>query len=142
MKYGRGFSLMELKAAGLTKEFARTVGIAVDHRRHNKNREMLDLNVSRLNNYKQKMILFPRKADKPKKGQIDDTTADKLKSAEQNTTKGVFSLPKRTKRCKVEALTADMKKFNAYQKLRGERLLKQNFGRRERAAKLAEAAKK
>merc|ERR1712173_287102 len=30
---GRGFTLEEIKAAGLSKKFARTIGIAVDHRR-------------------------------------------------------------------------------------------------------------
>ena len=30
---GRGFTLEEVKAAGLSKKFARTVGISVDHRR-------------------------------------------------------------------------------------------------------------
>ena len=30
---GRGFTLEEVKAAGLSKKFARTIGIAVDHRR-------------------------------------------------------------------------------------------------------------
>ena len=33
VRYGRGFTLDELKAAGLSAAFARTVGIAVDHRR-------------------------------------------------------------------------------------------------------------
>ena len=30
---GRGFTLEELKAAGLSKNYARTIGISVDHRR-------------------------------------------------------------------------------------------------------------
>ena len=30
---GRGFTLEEIKAAGFSKSFARSVGIAVDHRR-------------------------------------------------------------------------------------------------------------
>lgn len=32
-KLGRGFSLLELKEAGLNAKFAKTIGIAVDHRR-------------------------------------------------------------------------------------------------------------
>jgi large subunit ribosomal protein L13e len=32
-RLGRGFSLEEIKAAGLGKNFARTIGITVDHRR-------------------------------------------------------------------------------------------------------------
>jgi len=49
VRVGRGFSLAELKAAGLTGAFAQSVGIAVDHRRHNKNAETMDANVKRLN---------------------------------------------------------------------------------------------
>jgi len=41
VRVGRGFSLAELKEAGLTGAFAQTVGIAVDHRRHNKNKETM-----------------------------------------------------------------------------------------------------
>jgi hypothetical protein len=39
------------------------------------------------------LILFPRRADKPKKGEINDSTAEKLKSAEagkQNTEKHIL----------------------------------------------------
>ena len=32
-RYGKGFTLQELKTAGLTPLFARSIGIAVDHRR-------------------------------------------------------------------------------------------------------------
>jgi hypothetical protein len=39
------------------------------------------LNVARLNTYKSKLILFPRREGKPKKGQINDATAEQLKSA-------------------------------------------------------------
>jgi large subunit ribosomal protein L13e len=40
-RYGRGFTLQEVKAAGLTRKFARTVGIAVDHRRQDTSEEGL-----------------------------------------------------------------------------------------------------
>jgi large subunit ribosomal protein L13e len=141
-KFGRGFSLLELKAAGLTQAFARTVGIAVDHRRHNKNADSMATNVERLNQYKNKLILFPKRADKPKKGEINDSTADKLATAAQNTTEGVFALPKQSKRCKIEALTDDMKKAKVYFRLRAERTNRRYHGKREKAAKEAEANKK
>uniref|UniRef100_A0A7S1KLW3 60S ribosomal protein L13 n=1 Tax=Percolomonas cosmopolitus TaxID=63605 RepID=A0A7S1KLW3_9EUKA len=73
-RLGRGFSLQELKAAGIPPAFAKTIGIAVDKRRKNKSQESLDRNVARLNAYKEKLILFPRKAGQPKKGPIADTT--------------------------------------------------------------------
>ena len=76
VKFGRGFSLAELAEAKLTQTWARTVGIAVDHRRHNKNADTMATNVARLSQYKQKLILFPRSADKPKKGEINDSSAE------------------------------------------------------------------
>ena len=36
IRAGRGFSLDEVRAAGLHPKYARTIGIAVDHRRRNK----------------------------------------------------------------------------------------------------------
>lgn len=35
VRYGRGFTMQELRSAKLSAHFARTVGIAVDHRRTN-----------------------------------------------------------------------------------------------------------
>ena len=95
IRYGRGFTLDELKKAKLTPKFARTVGIAVDHRRQDTNEETYQLNVQRLENYKSKLILFPRRAAKPKKGEINDSTAEKLKStAATNQNKQSYILPK------------------------------------------------
>ena len=37
VRFGRGFTFDELRAAKLTPAFAQTVGICVDHRRHNSN---------------------------------------------------------------------------------------------------------
>ena len=59
------------QAAGVVRKEARSIGIAVDHRRRNRSAESLDLNVKRLQNYKTRLILFPRKAGKPKKGDAD-----------------------------------------------------------------------
>ena len=68
VRAGRGFTLQELKAAGVSPKYARTVGIAVDHRRRNRCQESLDANVQRLKNYMEKLIVFPRVAGKPKSG--------------------------------------------------------------------------
>merc|ERR1712117_964800 len=88
---GRGFTLEEIKAAGLSKKFARTIGIAVDHRRRNKSVESLQLNSQRLKEFKSKMILFPINAKKPRKG---DATAEEMSKA----------VPKRPR---AMAITAD-----------------------------------
>jgi len=76
LKLGRGFSFAEIREAGLTPQFAASVGIAVDHRRHNKNAEYQAANVARLNQYKAKLLLFPRHDKVAKKGVINDSTAE------------------------------------------------------------------
>ena len=43
-----------------------TIGIAIDYRRRNRSVESLQLNVQRLKEYRSKLILFPKKASKPK----------------------------------------------------------------------------
>jgi len=81
VRLGKGFTLEELKGAGLTARYARTVGIAVDHRRTNKSAESLALNVARLEEYKGKLIVFPKKRlSKVKNG---DSTAEECKAATQ-----------------------------------------------------------
>ena len=73
---GRGFSLIELKEAGLNAQFARTIGIAVDHRRRNNSQEELAANTKRLKAYLAKLVLFPRAAGKPKNGVVKDSAND------------------------------------------------------------------
>ena len=81
VRLGKGFTLEELKAAGLTARYARTVGIAVDHRRTNRSAESLATNLARLEEYKSKLIVFPKKRlSKVKNG---DSTADECKAATQ-----------------------------------------------------------
>jgi large subunit ribosomal protein L13e len=67
-RFGRGFTLDELKGAGLTKYAAKSIGISVDYRRVNKSVESLEQNVQRLKEYKSRLIIFPKKMNKPKKG--------------------------------------------------------------------------
>lgn len=61
--------------AGIGKKEALTIGIAVDFRRRNQSVEGLQQNVQRLKEYKSKLILFPKKAGKPQKG---DANVSKL----------------------------------------------------------------
>lgn len=74
---GRGFTLQEIKAAGLGVNFARSVGIAVDHRRKNRSQESLDRNKQRLLQYVNNLVLFPRSEKTPttkaKSGILNDT---------------------------------------------------------------------
>merc|ERR1739845_321613 len=65
---GKGFTLEELAVAGISPVFAKTIGIAVDHRRSNRSIESKQANVNRLKAYQEKLVLLPRKDGKPKKG--------------------------------------------------------------------------
>lgn len=60
IRAGRGFTLAELKAVGLSAKYARTIGISVDHRRQNRSTETFDLNVKRLQEYKSNLIIFDK----------------------------------------------------------------------------------
>ena len=59
---------------------AKTIGISVDHRRKNKSLESLQRNVQRLKEYQSKLILFPVKSSKPRKG---DASEEDIKKATQ-----------------------------------------------------------
>jgi len=66
VRLGRGFTLGELKAASVNVNEARGLGITVDYRREDRNRETLNANVQRLKLYRSKQIVFPRKVKKVK----------------------------------------------------------------------------
>ncbi|KAJ2639384.1 60S ribosomal protein L13 [Coemansia sp. RSA 1286] len=72
LRLGRGFTLEELKAAGIAANTARTIGISVDRRRRNRSEESLARNVQRLKEYKAKLIVLPRN---PKKRTAEDLAA-------------------------------------------------------------------
>mmetsp|Transcript_19695 Transcript_19695/g.28990 ORF Transcript_19695/g.28990 Transcript_19695/m.28990 type:complete len:209 (-) Transcript_19695:39-665(-) len=83
VRLGRGFSLAEIKEAGLTARFAQTIGIVVDHRRVNKSQEGKAANVERIKAYMAKLILFPKKrlGGKPPTGL--DSTKEECAAATQ-----------------------------------------------------------
>ncbi|KAK9914646.1 hypothetical protein M0R45_038414 [Rubus argutus] len=51
------FTLEELKAAGISKKVAPSIGIAVDHRRKNRSFQGLQANVQLLQTYKQQLVV-------------------------------------------------------------------------------------
>ncbi|KAG5437266.1 hypothetical protein PCANB_001059 [Pneumocystis canis] len=73
LRLGRGFTFEELKAVGISRRYALTVGISVDHRRRNRSLESLQRNIERLQLYKKHLIVFPRKIRKTEKSNDDDT---------------------------------------------------------------------
>jgi len=140
IRFGRGFSLEEVRASGLTPAFARTIGIAVDHRRHGSN-VMEERNIERLTKFKSNLVLFPRKAGDPKKGEIADSTTG-LEGVAQIATENVYGLPRVTKRVGTAVLTKEMKSENTYNRLRSARVNRKYEGKRVRRAKIAEDKKK
>ena len=142
VRYGRGFAIDELKAAGLSAAFARTVGISVDHRRTCTSEEQKQLNVERLNTYKSKLILFPRKDGKVKKGLINDSTAEKCQSAAASTQAAGKVLPRvaAVQSDEFAAITKELKEGRAHSQYREAWTNARYKGRREKRAE--EAANK
>lgn len=139
-RMGRGFTVEELKEAGIPVKFAPTIGIAVDYRRKNVSVESMEVNVQRLKDYKSKLILFPRKAGKPLKG---DSTEEEIESATQYKEK-LLPMTKDTHEVQVEKIKDEDKKFSAYRTLRLERTNQKYKGIRDKRAaeKAAEQADK
>ncbi|KAL2527612.1 60S ribosomal protein L13-1 [Abeliophyllum distichum] len=138
VRAGRGFSLEELKAAGIPKKFAPTIGIAVDHRRRNSSLEGFQTNLNRLKTYKAKLVVFPKRARKSKAG---DSTPEELATATQ--VQGSY-MPIVREKPTVEfvKVTEEMKSFKAYDKLRLERTNKRHVGVRAKRAAEAEKEEK
>ncbi|KAF2306633.1 hypothetical protein GH714_019930 [Hevea brasiliensis] len=133
LRAGRGFSLEELKAAGIPKKLAPTIGIAVDHRRKNRSLEGLQANVQRLKTYKAKLVVFPRCARKFKAG---DSAPEELATTTQ--VQGQFSLLSVKSHLWSLLRSLRMKSFKAYDKLRVERMNKRHAGARMKKAAEAE----
>lgn len=123
IKLGRGFTISELKLAGIRGvEYARSIGIAIDTRRKDTCSETQKMNAERIKEYVSKMILYPRK-NNDKKPQVLEATADQLKSVEatqQNTTRSVIPLPKAESAFSWTAITKQMKDDIVYKRLRKE----------------------
>ena len=145
LRYGKGFTLQELKKAGLSQRFARSVGINTDHRRYNSNTATLDRNVKRLEAYKKKLVLFPLKDGKFKKGEIADSTAEQIKSeaaSTQNTDRHILALPKEEQSTEWVKITEDMKKHRAYQQIKQAQVDHKYARKRYRVQKYKEACDK
>ena len=138
VRAGRGFTLEELKSAGIPKKLAPTIGISVDHRRKNRSLEGLQANVQRLKTYKAKLVVFPRRAKQFKAG---DSPAEELANATQL---HAPYLPIAREKPTVELVkvTDELKSFKAYDKLRVERMNKRHVGARLKKAAEAEKEEK
>ncbi|CAO3673604.1 unnamed protein product [Umbelopsis vinacea] len=129
LRAGRGFTLEELKEAGVNRKQALTIGISVDHRRRNKSQESLELNVQRLKAYQAKLIVFPRKAGKPKSGDATDVSGvSQLKGA-------VLPIEQVVAGEEARAIKPEEKEVNAFKKLRYARSEARTLGAREKRAR-------
>ncbi|KAI4132289.1 MAG: hypothetical protein LQ338_000750 [Usnochroma carphineum] len=148
---GRGFSLAELKEAGIPRKLAPTIGISVDHRRANLSTESLAANLERLKAYHARLILFPRRSGQHKKG---DSSKEEIgeHTKEGKITRKIGSVLPIENITREEAIgevsRSDMPEGteNAYRKLREARSEARLVGVREKRAKAkaeeAQATKK
>jgi large subunit ribosomal protein L13e len=102
-RLGKGFTLEELKAVKLNAKYARTIGIAVDHRRSNKSNESLELNAGRLKAYLEKLVVLKKGQDASGLSQLQGTIQpiDHSKPA-----------------LEMQEVTADLKNFKAFTTMR------------------------
>ncbi|KAI1913219.1 60S ribosomal protein L13 [Ophidiomyces ophidiicola] len=150
VRAGRGFTVQELKEAGIARKLAPTIGIAVDHRRINACTESLSANVARLKEYKARLILFPRKSGQFKK--LDSSVEEVKAASEGKVAKSISSVLPVVNVARAKAVSeiskADMPEGEkaAYRRLRDARSEARYVGRREKRAKAkaeeAAAAKK
>mmetsp|Transcript_37858 Transcript_37858/g.60733 ORF Transcript_37858/g.60733 Transcript_37858/m.60733 type:complete len:218 (-) Transcript_37858:41-694(-) len=134
LRLGKGFTLAELKEAGVSPKLARTIGISVDHRRRNRCTESLQENVNRLKLYKSKLLVFPRKSGK-KGVKQGDTPKTELQNVAQNTLKEIIPVPKPALRIKARAITSDEKEKSAYKTLKKARTNKKYLGEKMKKGK-------
>mmetsp|Transcript_68042 Transcript_68042/g.192792 ORF Transcript_68042/g.192792 Transcript_68042/m.192792 type:complete len:217 (+) Transcript_68042:86-736(+) len=133
LRLGKGFTIEELKEAKIPKKLARTIGIAVDHRRKNRCMESLQMNVERLKLYKSKLLIFPNKSGKKgvKKG---DTPRSELQNVAQNTLKEIIPIPRPPLKVKARAITAEEKEKSAYKIMKKARTDAKYFGAKRKKA--------
>merc|ERR1719158_2115649 len=131
LRLGKGFTIEELKEAKIPKKLARTIGVAVDHRRRNRCQESLQANVDRLKLYKSKLLIFPKGSGKKavKKG---DTARSELQNVAQNTLKEIIPVPKPDVRIKPRAITEAEKEQSAVRVLRKARTDVKYFGEKQK----------
>jgi hypothetical protein len=97
--------------------------------------------VDRLNTYKEKLILFPRREAKPKKGLIADTVETKA-AANCSQGDGNAKIVAAAAKAQFAPITAEMKATRTFYTLREARTNMRYKGRREKRAADEEAAKK
>ena len=122
--------MQEIKAVGLNKHFARSIGIDVDTRRTNKSNESLQRNIQRLKEYLDKLVLLPKKEGEPKKGgygKLNDCVESV--TTVQNTDRVILPLKKGPVAQKSKKISKEMNAFNPREKLGLEKMLHKKHNR-------------
>merc|ERR1712230_339134 len=107
VRIGRGFSLAEIKDAGIGKLEAKSLGIAVDHRRRNRSVEGKQANLQRLKEYKANLVVFPRNGKKLKQGWKADSTSDETGVATQVTDQKLMAPAAAEHKVETRKITAE-----------------------------------
>ncbi|KAK3019946.1 hypothetical protein RJ639_002993 [Escallonia herrerae] len=126
VRAGKGFSLEELKAAGIPKKIAATIGMAVDHRRRNRSLEGLQANVQRVKSYKAKLFVFPSQGGIFQAGESSPEELEYMPILSEKPTSELVKI------------TDEMKSFKACDKLRVERMNQRYIGAGMKGAAEAE----
>ncbi|ELR17239.1 ribosomal protein L13e, putative [Acanthamoeba castellanii str. Neff] len=133
LRLGRGFTLEELRGAGITKRFAQTIGISVDHRRKNKSEGPLADNINRLKQYKAQLVLWPKRKESKKHPRKADEAAPEDREKATQLTGAV--LPVKQKEVRVKAQVVEpMGKGSAFVTLRRARADAKYIGIRKKKA--------
>jgi len=134
VRAGRGFTLDEIKAAGIRKKEALGIGIPIDHRRKNRCEEGFQLNVNRLKQYKSKLVVFPRNmtSKRAKKG---DAGKEELKKVQQVADKNILPIRVELPRIKARKITEEERNQNVYGILHKARMDEKLKGARDKRAK-------
>ncbi|GAA5991250.1 hypothetical protein JCM10908_003220 [Rhodotorula pacifica] len=137
LRAGRGFTKAELKQAGLRAKEALSLGVPVDHRRRNRSEEGLKLNVERLEAYKARLVVLPKRK----------ATAEQKEQQGVSHLAKAFPIPSGTgEQEKPREITAEEKQQgSAYEQLRKARSDARLVGvraERERKKREEEEAKK
>merc|ERR1711884_49320 len=140
LRLGRGFSVEELRAAGLNPKTARTIGISVDKRRKNKSEEKFDRNVKRLKVYLSKLVVLTNKKLAEKKSKADPAQ-DKYSFGEGEIATKQAGVSKRTRKLEIASL-ASVAEVDCYATLRYARHQNQMVGPRYRKEQELKAKKK
>merc|ERR1712028_253977 len=98
VRSGRGFTLAEIKAVGLGKKEAKSLGVAVDHRRRTK------------------LVVFPKHAKKATKGWVDTTAADTVVEQVRGKVMPAFA---KAPKSKARAITPEEASTNTVRMLKG-----------------------